>query len=125
MCPCESGKSYQTCCQPYHLGTLAPTAELLMRSRYSAYVLKLEPYLLNTWHPDTRPESLNLAKEEIKWLGLQVKRYQKIGADSAIVEFVARYKYADNLSGKAERLHEISQFRRIDTCWYYLNGDHI
>src|SRR5687767_1109085 len=54
-CPC-GGPSLATCCGPYLDGTaLPPTAEALMRSRYTAYTLKNEPYLLATWHPSTRP----------------------------------------------------------------------
>ncbi|MFZ3087799.1 MAG: YchJ family metal-binding protein [Methylotenera sp.] len=130
LCPCESGKPYSKCCEVYHLGTPAPTAEALMRSRYSAYALATEnpaltKYLLQTWHPDTRPESLSLTGEDaIKWLGLQVKHHQKIDANNAIVEFVARYKYASNLGAKAERLHETSRFKLIDNRWYYLDGDY-
>ena len=122
LCPCESGKPYEKCCGIYHSGTPAPTAEALMRSRYTAYVLKLEDYLLKTWYPDTRPQALNLAEDTaIKWLGLQVKRAETISENSATVEFVARYK----IGGKAERMHEISQFLRIGNDWYYLSGLHI
>jgi SEC-C motif-containing protein len=118
-CPCGSGKLYNACCQPWHQGQPSPTAEALMRSRYSAYVLGLEDYLLQTWHPDTRPASLDLAGDtQTKWLGLEVKRNETSGADNAIVEFVARYK----VGGKAHRLHETSSFTRIDSKWYYLNG---
>ena len=125
LCPCESGKPYSKCCEVFHLGTPAPTAEALMRSRYTAYVLGLEDYLLKTWHPDTRPESLDLTGEgAIKWLGLQVKHHQIVDADNAIVEFVARYKYAGNLGAKAERLHEISRFRLVNNRWYYIDGEH-
>lgn len=129
-CPCESGKPYSKCCEVYHLGSPAPTAEALMRSRYSAYALAnqnpvLLEYLLQTWHPDTRPQSLDLNGENAtKWLGLQVKRHLNIDADNAIVEFVARYKHANNLGGKAERLHETSRFQRIDHRWYYVDGDY-
>ena len=129
-CPCESGKPYNQCCEPYHLGTPAPTAEALMRSRYSAYALcnkypGLVDYLLQTWHPETRPQSLALDGENAaKWLGLQVKRHLNIDADNAIVEFAARYKHAGNLGGKAERLHETSRFLRIDNRWYYVDGDY-
>jgi SEC-C motif-containing protein len=118
-CPCESGKPYSTCCEPYHLGLAPPTAEALMRSRYTAFVLGLEGYLLQTWHPDTRPSTLNLTEDPpMKWLGLQVKHAVNTSETSATVEFVARYK----ISGKAERLHELSQFMRIEGCWYYLSG---
>lgn len=101
-----------------------------MRSRYSAYALAnqnpaLESYLLKTWHPETRPLHLHLNGEDAtKWLGLQIKRYQNIDAENAIVEFVARYKYTSNPGGKAERLHETSRFKRIDNSWYYMNGEY-
>jgi len=118
-CPCESGKPYSACCQPLHMGNAAPTAEALMRSRYSAYVLGLEGYLLQTWHPDTRPATLNLADDiQTKWLGLQVKPFVITSGNTATVEFIARYK----IGGKAERIHEVSQFERIDGRWYYLTG---
>jgi SEC-C motif-containing protein len=90
-----------------------------MRSRYTAYVLGMEDYLLLTWDESTRPPSLDLAADApTKWLGLEVKRYETTGADSAIVEFVARYK----VNGQAHRLHEISQFLKKEDKWYYLNG---
>jgi len=72
-CPC-GGENYDTCCGRYHHGTPAPDAASLMRSRYSAFVLKLEDYLLATWHPDTRPASLDLDTDNTKWLGLEVKK---------------------------------------------------
>ena len=91
-----------------------------MRSRYTAFVLKFEEYLLSTWHPNTRPARLNLAEDPpTKWLGLQIKHTENIGETTAIVEFVARYKVA----GKATRLHEVSKFERIDDRWYYLSGE--
>ena len=95
-----------------------------MRSRYTAYVLGLEDYLLQTWHHNTRPLALNLGLDldhaaPIKWLGLQVKRAELLSPTTATVEFVARYK----VNGKAERMHEISQFELVETRWYYLTGD--
>lgn len=91
-----------------------------MRSRYTAFVLGLEEYLLTTWHLNTRPSALNLAEEPPKkWLGLQIKQAENLDENNATVEFVARYKIA----GKATRLHEISQFERIDGRWYYLTGE--
>ena len=118
LCPCESGKAYKTCCGLYHAGEVAPTAEALMRSRYTAYVFKLEDYLLRTWHPDTRPVALNLnADSAIKWIGLQVNHAQTQDS-TATVDFMARYK----INGKAERLHELSQFVCLDSQWFYLSG---
>ena len=60
-CPCGSGLATPACCGRWHAGVAAPSAEALMRSRYSAYVLGLEPYLLASWHASTRPASLGLA----------------------------------------------------------------
>lgn len=117
-CPCGSGALYQDCCEPYHLSLSAPNAEKLMRSRYSAYVLGLEEYLLNTWHPNTRPQALNLKQDRTQWLGLEVKRFEP-NDEQAIVEFVARYK----INGKAGKMQETSRFKRIATRWFYVDGD--
>lgn len=90
-----------------------------MRSRYSAYVLKLEDYLLATWHPTTRPSELDLAADGTKWLGLEVRQHQQQDDSHATVEFVARYRIA----GRGHRLHELSRFVREDGRWYYLDGE--
>jgi len=91
-----------------------------MRSRYTAYTLLREDYLLATWHSSTRPEKLGLTEEATsKWLGLQVKRHEQIDNTHAVVEFVARYKVA----GRAHRLHETSRFVREDGRWFYVDGD--
>ncbi len=119
-CPCASAHSYEACCGPYHAGRAAPTAEALMRSRYSAYVLRLEPYLLATWHVRTRPLALDLASDkDTRWLGLEIIKHEASGSDSASVEFVARYRIA----GRAHRLHENSRFLRENGRWYYLDGE--
>ncbi len=90
-----------------------------MRSRYSAYVMENEAYLLATWHPQTRPSRLDLRQEpRPKWLGLKVKTCETLDADHASVEFVARYK----IGGRAFRLQETSRFERIDGAWRYLDG---
>jgi SEC-C motif-containing protein len=89
-----------------------------MRSRYSAYVLGLEDYLLATWHTSTRPAALKLASEAPpKWLGLEIKA-RSSSDDTATVEFVARCR----VGGRAQRMHETSRFVREDGCWYYLDG---
>jgi SEC-C motif domain protein len=119
-CPCESGHALTVCCHRYHAGEPAPDAEALMRSRYTAYVLGNEPYLLDTWHPTTRPERLGLdAEGHTRWLGLEVRRHAMTGAGAAIVEFVARYK----VGGRAHRLHETSRFATEDDRWYYVDGE--
>ena len=119
-CPCGSARSYAACCELVHNGEPAITAEALMRSRYCAYVLGLERYLLATWHASTRPASLRLDDEpQPKWLGLEVRRHVQTGDDAATVEFIARYK----TGGRAHRLHEISRFRRDGGRWYYVDGE--
>lgn len=91
-----------------------------MRSRYSAYAMEDEAYLLASWHPLTRPARLDLGREpRAKWLGLSIKARENRDAEHASVEFVARYK----IGGRAYRLHETSRFERIDGRWFYLDGD--
>lgn len=119
-CHCGSGKAYRHCCEPLHGGQPAANAEQLMRSRYTAYVLGLEAYLLLTWAESTRPATLDLpAVPACKWLGLQVRHHHQDAADHASVEFVARYR----LAGRAYRLHETSRFQRDAAGnWRYLDG---
>jgi SEC-C motif-containing protein len=120
-CPCGHGADYGRCCGPLHQGMAATTAEQLMRSRYSAYVLEREDYLLATWHAGSRPPSLDLAGQRPPptWLGLAVKRHG-VDGDRAVVEFVARRRHG---GGSARRLHESSRFVREDGRWYYVDGD--
>ena len=122
-CPCGSDQTYVNCCGPFHAairsgqleGPFAPTPEMLMRSRYSAYALGLIDYLLATWHPSTTPGDLELAP--VKWLGLEV-RDAHASADAGVVEFVARFR----LDGRAQRMHEVSRFVRHEGRWYYIDG---
>jgi len=120
-CPCGSGRRYAECCGQLHIsGKHEMTPEALMRSRYSAYVLKLADYLLASWHPSTRPTSMDLAEDDgTKWLGLEIKRCQQQDENHATVEFVARYRIA----GRGHRLHELSRFVREDGRWFYVDGD--
>lgn len=121
-CPCGSGQAYTVCCGMFiDDGALPATAERLMRSRYSAYVLAREDYLLRTWHGSTRPVHLGLQDAgPVKWLGLKILRCEAGKADDrdGIVEFVARYQ----VNGRAERLHEVSRFVRDAGQWLYVDG---
>lgn len=121
LCPCGSNIVYADCCGRHIDGDeAAPAAEALMRSRYTAYTMQREDYLLATWHASTRPAQLGLAGEmPTKWLGLEVKRHEQQGGEHAIVEFVARYK----VNGRAHRLHETSRFVREGGRWFYMDGD--
>jgi SEC-C motif domain protein len=121
LCPCGTNKKYADCCGRYLDGNAIPaTAETLMRSRYTAYTLLREDYLLSTWHASTRPAQLGLAEEAAsKWLGLQVKRHEQQDDSHAVVEFIARYK----VGGRAQRMHEVSRFVREDGRWFYVDGE--
>ena len=120
-CPCGSGQPYGVCCGPLHRGLeQAPTAERLMRSRYSAYFLGLADYVLTTWASSTRPAELTLATGPT-WRRLQIVDTADGGpADSAgMVEFRASYRDADGVG----LLHERSRFAREDNRWVYLEGE--
>jgi len=128
-CPC-GGNADARCCGPFHTGDAVPaTAEQLMRSRYSAYVLGDTAYLRRTWHPSTCPADLETSEADAastRWLGLDVKQHVPQDATHATVEFVARYK----VGGRAHRLHETSRFVRLDASgaespegrWLYIDG---
>lgn len=124
-CPCGRPAAYADCCGTLHTafaqghGLTATTPEALMRSRYSAFVLDLRDYLLATWHPSTRPPSVEPPEPGLKWLGLEVKRAAQQDDDHGTVAFVARSK----LGGRAWRLQETSRFVRENGAWYYLDGD--
>jgi len=123
-CPCGSGKPFAACCEPYLRGNAAaPNAEALMRSRYTAYTLGDEPYLLATWHASTRPASLNPsgidgAAAQPQWIGLKVKSHHVEDEFHASVDFVARYR----INGRAHKLEELSRFLKENGRWYYLSA---
>lgn len=120
-CPCGSGATYQDCCGPFIGGTVLPqSAEQLMRSRYTAYARGEDDYLSATWHPSTRPQSVE-PDAGVRWLGLKIIATEAGGPvdTQGVVEFVARYK----LGGRARRLHERSRFERLQGRWVYVDGD--
>lgn len=89
-----------------------------MRSRYSAYVLGLHRYLLDTWHPGTRPAAIEPDPPGLKWLGLDMRECSVIDEAHATVEFVARNK----LGGRAHRMREKSRFERMEGRWVYVDA---
>ncbi len=116
-CPCGLPKAYDDCCGRYHSGTAAaPTAEALMRSRYSAFVKGDEAYLLRTWHPRTRPPRLDL-DPGMRWTGLEILAAGDGTAfhTTGTVEFRASYRGGS--------LHELSRFERVDGAWVYVDGE--
>lgn len=91
-----------------------------MRSRYTAYTLGNDAYLLATWHHSSRPAALEqTADNQPKWIGLTIRHHHQADADHAVVEFVARYRSG----GRAHRLHETSRFVREQGLWFYVDGD--
>ena len=112
-CPCLSGLPYDECCGRFHEGAAAPTAEALMRSRYSAYATGNIDYILSTWHPSTRPADRSL-DDSIRWYRLDILSTSKGGPldSTGTVEFEAFYR------GGSQR--ELSSFVREAGRWYYL-----
>lgn len=122
LCPCGSGVLLAACCGQYLDGKQhAPTAEALMRSRYTAFVLNDAAYLLATWDAGQRPAKLNLGSDRTEWLGLQIVRSEagQEADDIGRVEFIARFR----LHGAEQALHENSRFRKADGRWRYVDGE--
>ena len=118
-CPCLSGEIYGSCCAPLHRGeAAAPTAERLMRSRFSAFAVGDRNYLLRSWHPRTRPATLEL-DPDLRWYRLDVLSTTGGGPleSNGTVEFRAYYRSAD---GRGDQ-HEVSQFVRENHHWFYVD----
>jgi len=119
-CPCLSGEQYGDCCGRFHRGDAeAPTAEQLMRSRYSAFVVLDADYLLRTWHPDTRPSELEL-DPAMQWRRLDIVSTSRGGPldTEGTVEFAAHFRH----DGGRGVQQETSRFLRADRRWYYLDA---
>ena len=112
--------TFGNCCGRW-IGTEIPPidAEALMRSRYTAFVLEHEAYLLHTWQAAHRPPAIAF-EPGVKWLGLEVRAHRLLDETHAEVEFVARQKPAQ---GPAFRLHERSRFVKEGAQWRYTDGD--
>lgn len=119
-CPCLSGNPYDECCGPLHAGAAAPTAERLMRSRFSAFALGLPEYLLITWHPRTRPAELELDPTQ-RWTRLDIVDTRSGGPfdSSGRVTFRAWWRAE---GGERGVLEEDSAFVREQGRWFYVDG---
>ncbi|MFG3041649.1 YchJ family protein [Streptomyces sp. NPDC048330] len=121
-CPCGLDAAYGACCGRFHSGTggTAPTAALLMRSRYCAFVVRDEPYLLRTWAPETRPDDVDFDRA-LRWAGLEIEATTEGTAfhQHGTVTFTARYAQG----GEQGALHERSRFARHEGAWVYVDGD--
>jgi SEC-C motif domain protein len=116
-CPCGSAESYDACCGPVVRNERpADTAEELMRSRYTAYVLGDVDHVFRSWHPATRPDDLR-ALPTRDWRGLEIVEVLDGGPsdDHGVVEFRAHHA--------AGTQHERSRFTRRAGRWVYLDGD--
>lgn len=119
-CPCCSGKTYEDCCKPFHTGEKnAPTAETLMRSRFSAFAIPNGIYLMETTLPTKRKlhntKDLQEWGEINKWTKLEIVKTPNINQ----VEFKAFYT---DENGKQQVHHELSTFRKVNERWYYVSG---
>ncbi|MGW0762314.1 YchJ family protein [Streptomyces sp. NPDC002814] len=116
-CPCGLAETYEKCCGRFHRGdATSPTAEALMRSRYSAFTKRDEAYLLRTWHPRTRPARVEF-DPGMKWTGLEILDTGEGSAfhSTGTVTFRASYRGGS--------LHERSRFERVDGAWVYVDGE--
>ncbi|HEX8588233.1 YchJ family protein [Pseudomonas sp.] len=122
-CPCGNGNLLETCCGRYHAGHPAPCAEALMRSRYSAYVLGLVDYLLDTTLPAQKAgldrDAISQWSARSTWLGLEVEGAELIGSqpEHAFVTFTARWHDADG----EHRHRERSAFVQHQGRWYFID----
>ncbi|SDS01217.1 SEC-C motif-containing protein [Paraoerskovia marina] len=124
-CPCCSGDLYGLCCGPAHSGTRpAPTAEALMRSRFSAFAVGDADYLRASWHVSTRPAELDL-DPDLEWWRLDILGTTAGGPfdDAGTVEFVAHYR-DPAVAGREGRgkMQELSRFVREGGRWYYVDA---
>jgi SEC-C motif-containing protein len=124
-CPCKSGKDFAACCEPYLSGkAAAPTAEALMRARYTSYATGRIDYIEKTHAPESRADFDRKASEkwakESTWNGLQVVATKGGGAQDAtgVVSFVASF----STGGEHYEHREIATFRREGATWYFVDG---
>ena len=128
-CPCGSGLSLQACCGRFLTGGAvpfgAPTPEALMRSRFTAFALGDEAYLLGTWAEETRPARIWAPGEaRLKWFSLSI--LEAPAPTSAHGETRGRVRFLAKARSSAGvvRLSENSFFRREpDGRWVYVSGE--
>lgn len=127
LCPCGSGSTFETCCQPIINGTKnAPTAEALMRSRYTAFTLAEVDYLMKSWASETRilseKESIRNWAKSVKWVKLKIMATQE-GLENDQKGYVAFQAYFRD-KGKLNQIQEKSYFEKREGVWVYVNGVH-
>ncbi|MFM4942348.1 YchJ family protein [Aeromonas bivalvium] len=122
-CPCNSTLPYANCCAPFHQGQAAPSARQLMRSRYSAFVLGLGEYLVQSWHPDYLGDltAAELSRQQTRWAGLEILATQ--GGEASDEEGEVEFKAWFAEQGQHHCLHERSRFVRLAGRWVYTDGE--
>lgn len=124
-CLCGSGLESDACCAPLLAGKPAPTAEALMRARYTAYASGDLDYVEKTCVKEIRSDFNRLEAErfiaETKWLGLEISRVVEGGPqdETGLVEFVFRYSQKDEPYAQ----HELATFCREDGAWVYKDSE--
>ena len=116
-CPCGLPAAYDRCCGRFHAGEPAPTAELLMRSRYTAYAREDGPYLLSSWHSSTRPNALPF-DPSLRWTRLLVVSTSGGGLLDTVGSVQFRATHVRR--GAVGVLEEHSRFSREDGRWVYV-----
>jgi SEC-C motif-containing protein len=124
-CPCGSGKPLSSCCEPIISGkTAAPTAESLMRARYTSYATGKIDFIEKTHAPESRADFDRKASEkwakESTWNGLQIVATKDGGAEdkTGVVSFVAGF----STGGQNYEHREIATFRKEGATWYFVDG---
>lgn len=126
-CPCGTGSPYEMCCGMYHNnpGT-APTAEILMRSRYTAFVIRDFNYIAITQKLKENPEQVAAdiedSNDNTQWIKLEVHETEEgLEKDKkGMVSFSAHFKEGKHIG----RLSERSLFKKIKKEWFYISGEH-
>ncbi len=90
-----------------------------MRARYTAYARGDEPFVLQTWHPDTRPAALRLDPAQT-WIDLEILHCERGGVldQEGVVAFAATFAEG----GRTGLLEEVSRFVKVDRRWVYLDA---
>lgn len=118
-CPCGSGDVFGGCCAPLLAGSPAPTAERLMRSRFTAFALHDARYLRASWHASTRPATIDF-DDDLVWMRLVIVDRAAGGPfdREGVVEFEAFFREGTERGSLRER----SRFVREGRTWLYLDG---
>ncbi|MET9295341.1 YchJ family metal-binding protein [Streptomyces sp. NPDC003077] len=118
-CPCGLPQSYGDCCGGFHQGRAeAPTAERLMRSRYSAFAVGDAAYLLRSWHSATRPATLDFEPGQ-RWTGLEI--LGSTGGSAFHTEGTVAFRAHYTLDGEPGVQEEDSRFVREQGRWVYVD----